>query len=186
MKKIINSFWGWIASNVCDTLKINEIIEILTEYNKIENLPVLTDVNGYVVPCQENVYAIKDKTGSVIDIYYKNLHFHLVDTPAKKVFQIFVKPDIEDWNIIKNGNVFDISNPITKCVEVFYWFDIETMHGFRCMNDSYIKGFWNEYVAKTVEEFEKTVRSYTVEEFVSNAYKNYKKNSVNDESKDCE
>ena len=49
------------------------------------------------------------------------------------------------------------------------------MHGFRCSHEQYNSGYWNEYVAKTVNEFDDFVHDITVERKISNAYKNFKK-----------
>lgn len=174
MNWISNKIWGWIASYVCDNFFIWDYIKTLEEYNVMETVSPVPDLNSYIAPCLDKIYAVKDKTGTIYDIYYKNLHFHIVDNGTNDVFQIFIKQEDDTWNILKKGNNYDVSSPETTCVEIYYWFDIETMHGFKCSHSAYRKGTWNEYVAKNIEEFEKMVEDLTVESKIGNAYKNFK------------
>ena len=174
MNKIINTFWSWVAAHVCQNFYIWDSIKILEEYNKIQSIPVFDeDSKEYSLP-NDGMWAVKDNTGTVYDIYYKNLHFHVVENGKTDVYQIFVKQDTDCWVMGKKGKTIDASNPLTPCVEVYYWFDIETMHERRCSDEAYRKGNWNEYVANTVDEFEDMVDGFTVESQISNAYKNFK------------
>lgn len=173
MNKLVNVFWGKVASHICDNLMITEIIDILKNYEKIQVLDNTMERNVIDLP-NGDMFAVKNKAGDTIEIYYKNLRFHLVDNGKEDIFQIYLKRDKDTWNIVKRNNVFDITNPDTDSVEVYYWFDIETMHGFRCSHEQYNSGYWNEYVAKTVNEFDDFVHDITVERKISNAYKNFK------------
>lgn len=173
MNRILNNFWGWVASYACQNFYVWDSIKILEEYGKIQAIPVIDeDVKEYAIP--EGIWAVKDNSGTVYDIYYKNLHFHVVENGKTDVYQLYIKQDSDNWVLGKKGKTLDVSNPLTPCVEVYYWFDIETMHERRCSDEAYRKGNWNEYVAKTVNEFENMVDSFTVESQISNAYKNFK------------
>lgn len=173
INKLVNAFWGRIASHICERLSTTEIVNILKDYEKITVLDNTMEQN-IIDLSNDGMFAVKNKAGDTIEIYYKNLHFHLVDNGKDYIFQIYLKQDKDTWNIVKRNNVFDISNPDTDSVEVYYWFDIETMHGFRCSHEQYNGGYWNEYVAKTVNEFDDFVHDITVERKISNAYKNFK------------
>lgn len=173
MNKLVNAFWGKVASHVCDNLHITEIINILKNYEKITVLDNTMERNVIDLP-NGGMFAVKNKTGDTIEIYFNNLRFHYVDNGKENVFQIYLKQDRDTWNIVKRNNVFDITNPDTDSVEIYYWFDIETMHSFRCSHAHYNSGYWNEYVTKTVNEFDDFVHDITVERKISNAYKNFK------------
>ena len=173
LNKLENNYYGVVANHCMLNFDIKKYIKILNDYDRVQSAPTPLDDNEYLLP-QDGIIAIKDKSGNVYDIYYKNLHFHVVDTQSEDIVQMFIKSDEEQWKIVKKGNTYDVSNPDTKFIEIFYSFDIETMHEFRCSNADYKKGSWNEYVVKTLKEFEEIVDSLTVETFVTNAYKNYK------------
>jgi hypothetical protein len=174
MKRIVNNFWGWIASHVCQNVNIWDCINILEGYNKFQTIPIFDeDTKEYTIP-NDGMWAVKDNSGTVYDIYYKNLYFHIVNSDRSDVYQVFIKQDSDYWVLGKKGKMLDVSNPLTPCVEIYYWFDIETMHERRCSDEAYKKGNWNEYVAKTVNEFEDMVEGFTVESQISNAYKNFK------------
>lgn len=172
-KKIVKFFWSWAATHACENLSIWGNIKTLNEYGKVLSITTFESDEGIIVP-DSDFFALKDKTGTVHDIYFNNLHFHTVDNPTNTIFQVFLKSTQDKWVINKKGNSFDASNPETKCVEIYYWFDIETMHGFRCSNQEYTSGTWDEYVNKTINEFDRIVDSITVESQISDAYKNLK------------
>ena len=173
MNRFMCKVWGWIASHVCQNFYIWDSIKILEDYNKIQSVPVFDeDVKECDLP--EGLWAVKDNSGTVYDIYYKNLHFHVVENGKTDIYQLYIKQDSDNWVLGKKGKTLDVSNPLTPCVEVYYWFDIETMHERRCSDESYKKGSWDEYVAKTVLDFKDMVDGFTVETQISNAYKNFK------------
>ena len=174
MNKFFNTFWGWLASYVCNNLPVGKLIDILKNYEYINTIDNSNESPEIIVP-NEGIFAVKNKTGDIIEIFYENLRFHIVDNGKEDIFQIFLKKKEDNWTIVKRNNVYDINNPNTDSVEVYYWFDIETMHGFRCSNALYNKGYWNQYVATVVDEFDDFVQDITVERKISNAYKNYKK-----------
>ena len=175
---LLNVYWGWLANNAVKNLYIWELINILKKYDRIQEVPTDSSIEALVPnkPDGENEFtAYGNENTGTYDIYYKNLHFHIVETPTNSIFQIFLKSEDSLWIIKRNEDgVFDVSKPNTKTVEVYYWFDIETMHENRCSDEEYTKGTWNEYVYKVVNEFEYKVVNLTVEFQISDAYKNFK------------
>ena len=173
ISKFKNYFWGITATHVCDNLPMKKILSILKEYDNVKDASSITKKSDIFIE-KDTVFSVEDATNGVIEIYFKNFHFHVKKNDREDIFQIFLKREDDAWTFEKTEEGYDFTNPTTDCVEIYYWFEIETMHGFRCIHDQYINGSWNEYVTKTITEFNKFVRDLTVENKISNAYKNYK------------
>lgn len=176
MERLVNSFWGFVASYVCENFNVWNYLKTLYEYNRITEIPTEDTIELLCPNLPDgDITVYKNEDGTIHDVYYKNLHIHVNDTQTNKVVQIFIKRENDAWLINRNENgIFDVSNPYTKNIEVYYWFDIETMHHRKCSDEAYVRGYWNEYVAKTISEFENAVENLTVESQISNAYKNFK------------
>ena len=179
MKSILsNVYWGWLANNAVKNMYIWELLDVLKKYDKIQEIPTDDSITALVPnkPDGDDDFVVYCNTyRTIYDIYYKNIHMQIVDTPTHEIFQIFLKTEDDIWIINRNSEgIFDVSNPNTKTVEVYYWFDIETMHENRCSDEKYMKGTWNEYIFKTLSDFENKVINLTVEFQISDAYKNFK------------
>ena len=172
----LNIYWGWMANSTVTGFYITPLIQVLKKYDKIIPIPTADNENELVLNTNNGeIIAFANEDTQTYDIFYKNLHFHVVEATDNQIFQIFLKTEDDAWVLTKDENdVFNVSSPITKKVEIFYWFDVETMHENRCSDEKYFKGMWNEYVFKTVNEFTDKVLNLTVEFQINDAYKNFK------------
>ena len=170
-------FFGQVAATLCDNVEFYRLIDIIGEYDKFLGFTndfegdTFTVANPFTVANEETVFAYKGKNDSVCDIYFRNIHIHTESDPKMRVIRIYLKRDEDSWVLPKKGNTIDISNPTTLSTEIYLWYDVDIFGISRCSDSRYTAGSWNQYVTKTLNDFENRIEDMTTRAKISKAYK---------------
>lgn len=168
-----NHFLGNIAAYLCDNIDFYRLIDIIGEYDSFTGVPTDFDGDGCIfsIPCEDSVVAYKGKNDNVCDIYFRNIHVHTESDSKAKVIRIYLKRDGDCWILPKKGNSIDISNPTTLATEIYIWYDVDVFGVSRCSASRYVPGSWNQYVTKTLNDFEEHINDMTTKAKILKAYK---------------
>lgn len=168
-----NHFLGNIAAYLCDNIDFYRLIDIIGEYDSFTGVPTDFDGDGCIfsIPCEDSVVAYKGKNDNVCDIYFRNIHVHTESDSKAKVIRIYLKRNGDCWILPKKGNSIDISNPTTLATEIYIWYDVDVFGVSRCYASRYVPGSWNQYVTKTLNDFEEYINDMTTKAKILKAYK---------------
>ena len=166
-----NQFFGNVAAHLCDNIEFYRLIDIIGEYDKFMGFSNDFEEDCFMIPEKDAVFAYKGKNDNVCDIYFRNLHIHTESEPKARVIRIYLKRDTDAWLLPKKGNNIDISNPSTLATEIYIWYDVDVFGISNCSASRYVPGSWNQYVTKTLNDFEEHIKDMTTKAKILKAYK---------------